>query len=208
MTLNIKRSITKFIWHHLKQRAFICIFAVLSIFYYELLVLSILDVFSLFYSSCRFNLTVTKIQQLHHCGHVPLPHPTTTAPSLAKKWEKKRDKTRVKHIYGERTHDREQGLGCWCESGATAADWGGCIETGDEKGGGEVGWGGPICCSDRGACRTRESYWQLIGLRNWHSLKQHLNKCCLNFWRLMLYVSQLSFTDCIILVFTQFVGNT
>lgn len=92
MTLNIKRSITKFIWHHLKQRAFICIFAVLSIFYYELLVLSILDVFSLFYSSCRFNLTVTKIQQLHHCGHVPLPHPTTTAPSLAKKWEKKETK--------------------------------------------------------------------------------------------------------------------
>lgn len=170
-------------------------------FYYELLVLSILDVFSLFYSPCSFNLTVTKIQQLHHCGHVPLPHPT---PPSQKKKGKKRDKTRVKQIYGERTHDREQGLGCWCESGAAAADGGGWGVHRDGRRG-RRGWGGvggPICCSDRGACRTRESYWQLIGPRNWHSLKQHLNKSCLKFWRLMLYVSQLSFTDCIILVFT------
>lgn len=60
-------------------------------FYYELLVLSILDVFSLFYSSCRFNLTVTKIQQLHHCGHVPLPHPTPPSQKKRKKKETKQE---------------------------------------------------------------------------------------------------------------------
>lgn len=168
-------------------------------FYYELLVL-ILDVFSLFYSSCRFNLTVTKIQQLHHCGHVPLPHPTTTAPSLAKKKEKKKETKQEWSTFMARGH--MIGSRGWDADARVVQQRGRVHRDGRRERRGWGGVGGPICCSDRGSCRTRESYWQLIGLRNWHSLKQHLNKSCLKFWRLMLYVSQLSFTDCIILVFT------
>lgn len=137
----------------------------------------------------------------------PSPTPPPQPPPSQKKEKKKRQNKSEAHLWWE---DTWSGAGAgmlmreWCSSGRR----GRVHRDGRRERRGWGGVGGPICCSDRGACRTRESYWQLIGLRNSHSLKQHLNKSCLNFWRLMLYVSQLSFTDCIILVFTQFVGNT
>lgn len=141
------------------------------------------------------------LQKYNNCTIAVMSPSPTTAPSLAKKEKKKRQNKSEAHLWRE---DTWSGAGAgmlmreWCSSGRR----GRVHRDGRRERRGWGGVGGPICCSDRGACRTRESYWQLIGLRNWHSLKQHLNKSCLKFWRLMLYVSQLSFTDCIILVFT------